>query len=123
MKDISRVNHVKFINFAILLTPISFLFHYIETSLYLNGSTYAFIGAFLFIFLAGKASVKIKTRFIIIISFLSILLSVVLGNMFIIPPNKSWFNPFGMNFAIIFVGIIILIGILVMRLFASKLFK
>ena len=46
-----------------------------------------------------------------------------LGGMFITAPNGSWFNPFGMNFAIVFIGIIILIGILIVRSFASRIFK
>ena len=123
MKDISRGNFIKLIKLVILLTPMSFLFHYIETSLFSNGSTFAFLGAFLFVVLAGIISVKIKPNFIFLISILSVLLSIVLGGMFIIAPNESWFNPFGMNFAIVFIGIIILIGILIVRSFASRIFK
>ena len=123
MKDISRGNFIKLIKLVILLTPMSFLFHYIETSLFSNGSTFAFLGAFLFVILAGIISVKIKPNFIFLISILSVLLSIVLGGMFIIAPNESWFNPFGMNFAIVFIGIIILIGILIVRSFASRRFK
>ena len=123
MKDISRGNYIKLIKLVILLTPMSFLFHYIETSLFSNGSTFAFLGAFLFVVLAGIISVKIKPNFIFLISILSVLLSIVLGGMFIIAPNESWFNPFGMNFAIVFIGIVILIGILMVRSFASRRFK
>lgn len=123
MKDISKGNYIKLIKLVILLTPISFLFHYMETSLFTNGSTFAFLGIFLFVVLAGIISVKIKPEFIFLINVLSVLLSMVLGRMFIISPNESWFNPFGMNFAIVFIGIIILIGILIVRSFASKIFK
>ena len=123
MKDISRGNFIKLIKLVILLTPMSFLFHYIETSLFSNGSTFAFLGAFLFVILAGIISVKIKPNFIFIINIASVLLSMFLGGMFITAPNESWFNPFGMNFAIVFIGIIILIGILIVRSFASRRFK
>ena len=123
MKDISKRNFIKLINLIILLIPMPFLFHYIETSLYTNGSIFAFLGTFLFMVLGGIISTKIKTNFIVIISILSNLLSMVLEKMFIIPPNESWFNPFGMNFAIVFTGIIILIGILIIRLFTSKVVK
>lgn len=95
-----------------------FLFHYIETS-FANGSTFAFVETFLFIICAGLISTKSKLYFIFLINFLTILLSVVLGGKFIIPPNESWFNPFGMNFAIIFTGIIILIGIIIVRFVSS----
>ena len=123
MKDILRRNIIKLINLIILLIPVAFLFHYIETSLSTNGSIFAFLGTFLFMVLGGIISTKIKTNFIVIISILSNLLSIVLGKMLIIPPNESWFNPFGMNFAIVFTGIIILIGILIIRLFTSKVVK
>ncbi|MBU5294434.1 hypothetical protein FYJ27_02845 [Anaerosalibacter bizertensis] len=123
MKDISRGSYIKLINLVILLIPMPFLFHYIETSLFTNSSMFAFLGTLLFIVLAGIISVKIKSNFIILISILSNLLSMVLGRMFIISPNESWFNPFGMNFAIIFTGSIILTGILTIRLLASRIFK
>lgn len=123
MKDISRGNYIKLIKLVILLTPMSFLFHYIETALFTNASIFAFLGIFLFIVLAGIISVKIKPNFIFIINIASVLLSMFLGGMFITAPNESWFNPFGMNFAIVFIGIIILIGILIVRSFASRRFK
>lgn len=102
---------------------MSFLFHYIETSLFTNASIFAFLGTFLFIILSSIISVKIKPNFIILINIVSVLLSVFLGRIFITAPNESWFNPFGMNFAIVFTGIIILIGILIVRSFANKTFK
>ena len=123
MKEISKVSFIKLIKVVILLTPMSFLFHYIETSLFTNASIFAFLGTFLFIVLSSIISVKIKPNFIILINIVSVLLSVFLGRMFITAPNESWFNPFGMNFAIVFTGIIILIGILIVRSFANKTFK
>ena len=123
MKEISKVSFIKLIKVVILLTPMSFLFHYIETSLFTNASIFAFLGTFLFIILSSIISVKIKPNFIILINIVSVLLSVFLGRMFITAPNESWFNPFGMNFAIVFTGIIILIGILIVRSFANKTFK
>ncbi|MCK9445114.1 MAG: hypothetical protein M0Q14_11380 [Tissierellaceae bacterium] len=123
MKDMTRRSFIKLINLVILLIPMSFLFHYIETSLFTNGSMFAFLGTILYIVSAGIISVKTKSNFIILISILSNLLSVVLGKMFIISPNESWFKPFGMNFAIIFTGLIILIGISTVRLLASRIFK
>ena len=53
-------------------------------------------------------------------NILSVLLSTVLGKMFITSPNESWFNPFGMSFAIIFTGVIISIGVLTVRAFLNK---
>ncbi len=97
-----------------MLIPTPFLFHYIEIS-FANGATFAFTGTFLFVILAGILSMKSKLYFIVIANIFSIFVSILLGIAFIIPPNQSWFNPFGMNFAIIFTGIIILIGLLIVR--------
>lgn len=118
-----RGSFTKLVNLIILLIPVPFLFHYIETSLFTNGSMLAFLGTFLFIVLAGIISVKIKSNYIILISILNNLLSVVLGRMFIISPNQSWFNPFGMNFAIIFTGIIVFMGVLVIQLLVKWTWK
>lgn len=68
MKEISKVSFIKLIKVVILLTPMSFLFHYIETSLFTNASIFAFLGTFLFIVLAGIISVKIKAKFIFLIN-------------------------------------------------------
>jgi len=123
MKELSKVSFIKLIKLVILLTPMSFLFHYIETSPFKNASAFAFLGTFLFIVLAGKISAKTKPSIVFLITIASVLLSIFLGRMFISPPNGSWFNPFGIDFAIVFTGIIILIGILIVRSFASRIFK
>lgn len=94
---------------------MSFLFNYIETSQLEYGSEYALLVTFLFIVLAGILSVKIKLKFIFLINIASALLSMFLGGMFITSPNESWFNPFGMNFAIALMGSMILTGTLIVR--------
>jgi len=107
---------------VILLIPMPFLFHYIETS-FVNGPILAFTGTFLFVISVGLISTKSKLYFIFLTNILTILLSVVLGGRFITPPNESWFNPFGMNFAIIFTGIIIFIGVIIVRFVSSTVFQ
>lgn len=92
-----------------------FLFHYIETSLFKNGFTFAFIGTLLYVVVTGLLTTKSKLFFIYLTNICTILLSIVLGAKVITPPNESWFNPFGMSFAIILTGMIILIGILIVR--------
>lgn len=114
---------MKVIRLVTLLIPISFLIHYLETSHLQNHPGYVFTGAFLLMILAGVLSIKIKLRVIFSMTGISILLSISLGSIFITPPNESWFNPFGMNFAIVSVGVIILVGILVVRGLASTVIK
>lgn len=96
-----------------------FLFHYYEISQFPNRANFLFAGTLLFTIFVGLLSIKIKLHFIILVNIITILVSVVLGTAFITPPNGSWFNPFGMNFAIIFTGIAILIVVLIIR-FVSK---
>ena len=123
MNDLSRENFIKLIQLIVLLTPTAFLFHYIETSLFENGFTFAFLGTILFVLFAGVISVKIKWNYIFLISILSILLSILLGGMFITAPNESWFNPFGMHVVIGLTGLLILSGILIIRFIASRIFN
>lgn len=98
-----------------------FLFHYIEISLPANGAIFAFGSTLLFIILTGFLSVRSQLTLILSINLLSILFSLWLGKKFIIPPNGSWFNPFGMDFVIVLTGVIIFIGVLIVRYLASSL--
>lgn len=107
---------IRIIWLAVSLIPMPFLFHYYEISHFPNSASFLFLGTLLFVILAGLLSTKMKFHFIILTNITTILVSVVLGTQFIIPPNGSWFNPFGMNFAIIFTGIVILIGVLIIRI-------
>ncbi|GAQ17586.1 lipoprotein-releasing system transmembrane protein LolC [Oceanobacillus picturae] len=86
-----------------------FLFHYYEISQLPNKAKFLFGGTLLFAIIAGLLSIKAKLYHIILINIITILVSVVLGTTIIIPPNGSWFNPFGMKFAVILTGIVILI--------------
>ncbi len=68
MNDISTKNSNKLVQLVILLIPMAFFFHYIETSLFTNASIFAFIGTFIFIVLAGLMSVKSKLSFIFLLN-------------------------------------------------------
>ncbi|MDF2946513.1 MAG: hypothetical protein K0S51_1192 [Bacillales bacterium] len=61
------------------------------------------------------SSINVKLHYIILVNFITIIVSVILGTSYITPPNGSWFNPFGMNFAIIFTHIVFLIFVLIVR--------
>lgn len=113
------IKFMKFIQLAILLIPMPFLFHYFETTQTIYGDALSFIGTFLYVIFAGLLLRRNNLYIIVLTSILTMLISVWLGTKFITPPNESWFNPFGMDFAIIFIGIIILIGVLIVR-FVSR---
>lgn len=97
------------------LIPIPFLFHYYEISQYPERTNFLFLGTLLFAGLVGFLSMKVKVRFIIFVNFITSIVSVWLGAAFITPPNGSWFNPIGMNYAIGLTGIAILVVVLIFR--------
>lgn len=86
-----------------------FLFHYYEISQFPSKAKFLFGGTLLFAIIAGLLSIKSKLHHIILVNIITIIVSVVLGTTIITPPNGSWFNPFGIKFAIILTGIVILI--------------
>lgn len=97
------------------LIPMPFLFHYYEISHYPESANFLFLGTLLFAGIVGSLSMKVKVRFIILVNFIIIIVSVWLGAAFITPPNGSWFNPIGMNYAIVLTGIAILVVVLIFR--------
>ncbi|MDQ0160767.1 hypothetical protein [Alkalibacillus salilacus] len=98
-----------------LLVPMPFLFHYFETTQFLDDYSHLTVVTLLFVVVAGLFSIKIEFRYIILANIFSVILSIILGEMFITPPNASWFKPFGMGAAITFTGILIFLGMLIVR--------
>ena len=110
---------IKSLWFVISLIPSPFLFHFFEI-VHSPRPAILLSGTLLFVIVAGLLSIKIKCPVIILTNIITIIISVVLGTEFITPPNPSWFNPFGMNFAIILTGNFMLIGVLLVRLFTKN---
>lgn len=104
-----------------MFIPISFLFHHILTISSTTAVITAYGGTVLFIIFAGLISIRTKIYLIIPLNIFNIWLSVRLGAKFITPPDESWFYPFRMNFAIISVGVFVLIGVLIVRFVARIL--
>jgi len=113
---------IKYINIILLFIPMAFLFHLYETTQYPKGAFLIPITV-LFVIFAGFYSRNINLKVIIWGNIFSILLSLVLGTRFITPPNDSWFNPLGMTFTILCTGILIFIGILIVRFVSIGLMK
>lgn len=110
-------NFINIVRVVTLLVPTPFLFHYIETS-FESGSEFAFLGLFSFVIFTGIISSKSKLYLILMMNVLAVLLSFILAREFIIPPNSSWFKPFGMDVAIVLTDFVILVGILMLRFIA-----
>lgn len=110
-----RDGFIRFIWLVVSLIPMPFLFDLYEISQFPNKAPFLFSGPLLFVILSGFLSIKIKPLYIILVNILTIVVSVVLATKFIIPPNGSWYNPFGMNVSIILLGIVILILVLIIR--------
>src|SRR5690606_11113321 len=113
---------IKYINIILLFIPMAFLFHLYETTQYPKGAFLIPIAA-LFVIFAGFYSRNINLKVIIWGNIFSILLSLVSGTRFITPPNDSSFNPLGMSFTILCTGILIFIGILIVRFVSIGLMK
>ncbi|WP_085507268.1 hypothetical protein [Thalassobacillus devorans] len=103
------------------LVPLPFLFHYYETTQYINGgeAPFLFPGTILFVIVVGLLSVKVKLRYIMAVNLVTIMVSVLLGKEWITPPNVTWFKPLTQDSVVIFTGIVLLIGKLVVRLIAK----
>lgn len=113
MKSTSRI---------LWLLPMSFLFHWMEINLD-NGFFLAVLGTIIYILFTGILSIKMKTMEILPTGFLSIGLSILLGNLWLTPPNASWFNPVGMNAALVFTSLLIFIGVFVVRFITKQFTK
>ncbi|WP_404469582.1 hypothetical protein [Sutcliffiella horikoshii] len=74
-----------------------------------------FLGTLLFAGLVGFLSMKVKVRLIILVNFITIIVSIWLGAAFITPPNESWFNPIGLIFAIVLTGVVFLVVVFIFR--------
>ncbi|NIK12545.1 uncharacterized membrane protein YgdD (TMEM256/DUF423 family) [Alkalibacillus almallahensis] len=113
-----------FIYLLPLLVPMPFLFHYYETSQYPNDAPYLFIMTLVFVIVTGLLSKKVKIRYMIIANIFSVIVSIQLGEMYIIPPNDIWFKPFRMSFVIMVTGILIFLGMLIVRsIFNKRIFE
>lgn len=97
------------------LIPMPFLFHYYEISQYPESADFLFIFSLFFAGLIGFLTLKVKIRYIIFVNLITIFVSIWLGAAFITPPNGSWFAPIGMNFAIVWTGVVILVVELILR--------
>ncbi len=92
-----------------------FLFHYYEISQYPEQANFLFAGTLLFAGVVGFLSVKVKVVHILLVNLITIIVSVWLGAAFITPPNESWFSPIGMQPAIVFTGVAIIVVVLLLR--------
>ena len=100
---------------VVSLIPVPFLFHHYEIYQYPEQANFLFIGTLLFAGMVGFLTMKVKVRFIILVNFITIIASVLLGAVFITPPNESWFSPIGMEAAIVLTGVVLVVVVLIFR--------
>ncbi|WP_148305156.1 hypothetical protein [Shouchella lehensis] len=110
-----------------MLIPGPFLFHFYETTMR-NDETdisYIFINGFLLIWLilSGILSIRVSLRVFFLMHSFMIVCSIILAQLFINPPNESWFNPFTMNVVILLSSLPILFGQLMTRLMTQSLYR
>ncbi|AIC93676.1 MULTISPECIES: hypothetical protein [Shouchella] len=118
---------MKLLWFCMMLIPGPFLFHFYETTMR-NDETdisYIFINGFLLIWLilSGILSIRVSLRVFFLMHSFMIVCSIILAQLFINPPNESWFNPFTMNVVILLSSLPILFGQLMTRLMTQSLYR
>ena len=118
---------MKLLWFCMMLIPGPFLFHFYETTMR-NDETdisYIFINGFLLIWLilSGILSIRVSLRVFFLMHSFMIVCSIILAQLFINPPNDSWFNPFTMNVVILLSSLPILFGQLMTRLMTQSLYR
>ncbi|WP_050613351.1 hypothetical protein [Bacillus testis] len=98
------------------LIPVPFLFHLYEYSQNLKGEkpTFLLVSFILLMLIVGFLSRNVKFIFVILMNLITIAISFLLSALFI-PNDLTWFKPLDRNFAILFIGIIYLIGQLISR--------
>ncbi|MFS0785899.1 hypothetical protein ABC345_05865 [Shouchella sp. 1P09AA] len=109
----------------IAIFPGSFFFHFYETTMHNQEAdiNYSFIyGALItWSIVAGALSMQVRFSQFLLINAFMILLSILLAELFITPPNPSWFNPFTMNVVIVLSGLLIVIGQSMARLLTKAI--
>ncbi|WP_169819108.1 hypothetical protein [Anaerobacillus arseniciselenatis] len=75
------------------------------------------------VIIVGILSRSIKFLYILLVNLVTIIISVLLGVGFITAPNPSWFNPFGMELVIVFTGILLWIGHLIVRVISNMVYR
>ncbi|MFD1609073.1 hypothetical protein [Oceanobacillus luteolus] len=107
---------MKIIQIIFSLFPIPFLFHYYEYNSHLakQEAVFLFPGFLLFIIIVGILMRKIKLSLFLAFSILMTIISLLLGNLFIVD-DGSWFKPFGRDVAIIFISIVYILGQSIVR--------
>ncbi len=116
---------LKILWIIIAIFPGSFFFHFYETTMRNQEAeiNYSFIYGALIIWstVAGALSTQVRIHQFLLMNAFMILLSMLLAELFITPPNPSWFNPFTMNVVIVLTGLLIVIGQTVARLLTKAI--
>ena len=112
--------------FALLLViPASFFFHfyeYNERNILGGDATLLLPGSIILILVVAILTLHVKTRTFIIGLVTSLGLSLILAAAFI-SNDPSWFKPFGLYFAIIFIHIVYVLAVLLIRMIGRALIK
>lgn len=102
------------------LIPIPFIFHFYEYSQKIKGEepTFLLIGFILSMLITGVLSRDIKFIHFISLNLITLVISLALAAVYI-TDDPAWFAPFGRNFAVVFIGVVYLIGQIIVRSIAK----
>ena len=98
------------------ILPIPFFFHFYEYHSHLLGkeAELLFQVFLVLIFIVGIMTRKMTLSFFFWANVVMIILSLLLGNLFI-TNDRSWFQPFGRDVAILFISLVYIAGQVVVR--------
>ncbi|HHY21680.1 MAG TPA: hypothetical protein GX525_07325 [Bacilli bacterium] len=109
----------------LLVIPAAFFFHFYEYNerKVLGGEASLLLpGSIIIILTVAILTLHIKTLTFMIWPVVSLGLSLILAAAFI-PDDPSWFKPFGLYFAIIFIHVVYVLAVLLIRMIGRALIK
>ncbi|PSL40984.1 hypothetical protein B0H99_103117 [Planomicrobium soli] len=114
---------MKIVWLVFTLIPAPFLFHFYEYGEHIQHeeAPYLLHGSALAVVLSGFLAGQIRISTVVFVNIFTVLISVALVMYFI--PDDGWFKPVGRTGAVVFTGIVYLIGQLIIRSFSSSFFN
>lgn len=104
-----------------------FLYHWMEIHQFDSSGeiipTYLLVMVMLWVVITGLVSFQAGIGLFSAVNAAMIGISVLLANIFITPPNASWFNPYGMNAVLILSGFLLTAGQWIVRAFTKMILK
>lgn len=106
---------MKYFYYVLSIIPVAFLFHFYEFGQNEKGQeasflTVAWVG---YMILAGCVAIVVKKRVVVVLQIVALLISLLFAYLWI--PDNGWFKPVGRDLAVVWIGLLTLVGQLIVR--------